>query len=531
MARWSATLSSSTDAGTVLDDLGSRFASCIYGTALNAGFDVMDTHICMPGADQTNPRVPQDFADMVFRDWRGMIARVFIESELAWMGRCANIFVHDQDTASQTCALDIQWKGFAYDLERERPELNPSYAEDDATVSASELLKVLLNQSTSLIAKRYPNVGETAVNVGAVGTSLQDSSLSLILNQLKGASDQAIESTFLVWDPYDGPYLQPIGQGPSKYVLRLGNAPGTGVRWLLDEYASTVVALYTDGDNNSAATDPLISTDGPALNGGLTAYKAITVDAVNKSGAESARDSYAALHEDPLGVEGPFPVADTIETAEGGRYPAGLVRAGDVTYVPDALAYDSELTTRAKRSWAIASTSHDLFTNINTVTLDQRSIQSRGTELMTELRVQARMMEPGLSHNSAVGILADINSPVQMTLNTNIKVTDTPVPMPTTRTSRPHITVVLEIRDQGTSINDASWQVGFAIDDEEWDPSDPTMASKDYFRQGLNARDGKVQGTPKPRRIPPGPHTLDVWARCNDFGSYAVILCRVWVDT
>lgn len=524
---WSATLSSSSDAGLVLADLGSRFSSCQYTTNLNAGFDQMSTTLCMPGGSK---KIPIDFAGEVFRDWRGMIARVFIEGTLAWAGRMTDISIHDYDPDGG-CAVDLGFLGFAHDLERERPDLDASYADEFATTSASQLVRTIVDQSASPIAKRYVNVQETAVNIGPVSVGVADSSLSLILNQLKGASTDGVEFTFLVWDPADGPYLVPTGVGPTRYQLRMADAPGTALRWSLSEYVSDTIALFTNEDGTSDASETATAADGSLLNGGLRSFRSLSVDAITADGAAAARDAFLALHKDPHGVSGSFVVHDFIRNDEGGHELAGLVRAGDIVSVPDVLPFDP-LLTRDQRTWAIASTSYDVFTRQLSVTLDQRAIESRENERMTDVRVQQRLTEPGANHSILLNDFVQFSTNVAIPTNTNTLVNTDPFSFTMSRNARIYVEIQMDIHDAGTgsgSTADATLQVGCTIDEEDWDFTDPKMMSRSYFRTGLATADVTISGHPKPRALKAGAHRINFWIR-DSAGSYEVSVLRFRVQ-
>lgn len=522
--RWSATLSAATDAGLVLTDLGSRFASCSFTTSLNAGFDQMQTALRQPGGSRDHPRIPIDLAAEIFRTWRGMIGRVYIEGALAWAGRVADIFIHDQD--GESCAVDLGWLGFVHDLEREQPELNASYSDEFATVSASELVRTVVDQSVSPIAHRYVFVQETAINIGPVTTSMQDSSLSLILNQLKGASSNGIEYAFLVWDPADGPYLVPIGVGPAQYRIRMTESPGTGVRWSLTEYVSDVTALFTNGDGVSDATDSAQSTDGPTLNSGLRSSRAISVDAVNADGAAAARDAFLALHGDPVGVTGAFQIQDFIQNDEGGVELAGLVRAGELAVVLDMLPFDSILD-RAGRTKAIASTSYDVFSGQLSITLDQRAIQSRDNERMTDIRVGQRVSDPG-----AGGILAQAFDAVGTASNpddTDILLDTISLTFTATR-SPTEIEIVAEaaLHAATAGVGGQVW-LGYTLDGATWDHTDDDVATMAAYAATGTAGEDQPLAIRRRLVVSSGAHRVDFYARQNiaAAGVYIRLASRV----
>jgi hypothetical protein len=479
----------------------------------------------MPGGDRQQPRVPLNLAGEIFRTWRGMQGRVFIEGTLGWAGRISEIVIGDLDVEGG-CSVTLGWQGHVYDLEREQPELDADYADEFATVSASELIQLLVGQSASPIAKRYVNVAATAVGIGPVGTSMQDTILSLILNQLKGASSAGVEYSFLIWDPADGPHLIPIGVGPTKYRLRLRDAPGTSVRWSLDEYVSDVKAIFTNADGVSDASDVLNSVDGPLLHNGLRAYRSISVDAVAVDGATAARDAFAALHEDPVGVTGMFIADDFISNVEGAPELAGLVRAGEIAVVPDALPLDPRLTVTG-RTWAIASTTYDVFTGQLSVQLDQRSINSRENERMTEIRVQQRMVEPGSAHSFLTGDVLEFDTSIDLTINNETQLIEEPIEFTLTRAATLQVRIVLDIEDTGASVNDSRWQIGYTLDGETWDRSNPAMSSDDYLRDGINGGTAILAGNPGPRKVATGKHFMVIWAR-DDAGSYTVNRVRVF---
>lgn len=524
---WSATLSSANDAGIVLPDLASHLGSLTYSTALNAGYDVASATLRMP---QGTTRIPLDLAGEIFRNWRGCIMRVYIETALAWAGRIADISLHNYDPDGG-CAVDLSFLGVAHDLERERAEVDASFADEFATVSASQLVRTIVDASASPIAKRYVNVAETAVNIGPVSVGVQDSALSLILNQLKGASTDGIEYTFLVWDPADGPYLVPIGVGATRYRLLMANAPGAGIRWSLSEYVSDTIALFTNEDGTSDASESASSTDGPLFNGGLRSYRSLSVDAITADGAGAARDAFLALHSDPVGVTGPFAVTDQILNDEGGHELAGLVRAGEIVNVLDVLPFDPVLT-RQKRTWAIASTTYDVMSGELSVMLDQRAIQSRENEQMTEVRIAQRIVEPGIAHTILLNDFVAFETNVSITNNTNVQVNSEQFTFRMSRNARIHVVASMDIHDAGSgsgSVADATLQVGCTFDGEDWDFTDPTMMSRNYFRSGLAIGDTTVNATPKPRYLKAGSHTIDFWIR-SDAGSYEVMVLRFKVQ-
>lgn len=527
--RWSANLSAADDGSTLLEDLGSRFATCVYTTSDGAGFDTMTTAIMLPGGNADDPRLPVDLAGEIIRRWRGTIGRVFLEGNLAWCGRVSRITiaaVRDDGT----CAVQIDWRGLVYDLERESPELDGTYTDEFSTVSASELIELVVGQSRSPIAHRFERVARTAVNIGPVQTSVQDTSLSLILNQLKGASASGVEYAFLVYDPDDGPWLVPLGLGAARYRINLADAESAGlsVVWDLSEYVSDARAAFTNGDSNSDATEEVSSALGIALHNGLRAYRSIAVDAVNTEGAEAARDAFLALHQDPLAVTGSFDVQDYISTDEGGTHLAGLVRAGDIVNIADMLPFDDRLD-HDGRSHSIASTSYDVFSGSLSMTLDQRAISSRQNERMTSLRVLARSLEPGLSHGLLDDgfVIFDVAKVVPKNVSTALL--DDQYEFTAVRTMRIQMLIVLTINDRGgvESASDSRWHIGVGVDDEGWDFQEDQDGSVDYLRQGVSGGAATLTGHPRPKKVDPGLHRIQLYAQ-YDAGDYEVTVARVF---
>lgn len=527
--RWSSTLSSALDTSIVVPDLGSRFASCVFTSSLGVGWDQMQTTLMTPGGNRENPRVSYDFATEIYRAWRGAIGRVFIEGHLAWQGRVAEIYAHSVNSLDKSCVVELSWLGHAHDLEREAPELNPSYSEELATVSASDMTRTLIDQSSSPIAHTYAHVRETAINVGAVQTTPADTVLSLILNQLKGASSDGNEHTFLVWNPDDGPYIEPIGGGATRYMVRLDESPGAGFRWSLSEMATDCRALFTNGDDNADATPTETAIDGPALNNQLHAYKAISVDAVNLGGATAARDVYLQLHKDPSALTGSFVATDTISNLDGGLELAGLVRANELLVVSDFLPLDS-LTTEADRTKAIASTSYNVFSGQLSLTLDDRATNSKENEQMTELRIAQRLTESLRAHALLTDSYELFTTPIALVSDVPQIVTVQGLTIPALRAMRVHIHIVLGIDDTADSLSDLSITIGYSLDNDVWDPTNDETRERHLLRNGAAGSTLDLSCSPKARRIRSGQHRLYVWALC-DADDFTVTSCKVFVDS
>jgi hypothetical protein len=414
-------------------------------------------------------------------------------------------------------------------LERDPPELDASYADEFATVSASQLIRATIPQSTGIIAHVFDNVAETAVNIGAIATSIQDTILSLIKNQLKGASSNGVEYAFLIWDPKRGPYLIPIGSGAPKYRLKMADSPGTRIKWSLSELVTDSRALFTNGDGNSDATEIKSSVLASQLNGDLKAYRTISLDNVNLEGAEAGRDAFMALREDPYGITGSFPAKDIITGIDGGQELAGLVKAGELAVVADALPFDSRMG-REERTWTIDNTGFNPITGELSIALDQRSIESRDHERMTEIRVASRLLEPGLSHNIVLGNM--ITFEVVKTLNLDFphQLNDEPFFFNLTRTSQVHIEVHVDVQDTTTSVSGVNFIVGAAFDNEEWDPTDAAQRGLNRFANGLEDETATVDGLPQPVHRNPGRHSVILYIQANHVG-YQALNARFKIQT
>ncbi len=511
-ATLSATLSAANDAGIVDSNLGARFASCVMSTALNAGFDELTT--AMLGTSGDTLLTDAERAEII-RNWRGLIVRVYLGSELAWMGRCSRFEDGPRQYDYQLGwlrPLTITWRGFLDDLEREQPNLSDDYTDEGSHVSADEIVRLVIDQSSSLIAKKYGNVAATSTDIGPRQTSMQDTSLSLILNALQAGAAGAVEHTILVWNPYDGPYVVPIGFGPTRWRMSRGDAT---LVWDIREYVSDAICVYTDKNSGSQSSALATSTLGPLLHNGLRAYRTTSADSVSNDGAEDVRDAFLALHEDPYGLSGNLTAIDTIENDEGALEPAWRVHAGDIVVVPDALPYDQRLDgSRALRSWAVKATSYDAFTGQLTVTLDDRAIASRQWEQMNLLRLDQRRLEPGgarstLVRATTVGTSATHDVPSTADVVDIIALeTDGVLTFTVTRSGTALVT--LQGRFNPDNASTGNLFLGFSLDGDPYDTSQNdrtvrvpvvTASSRDYFVSGK-----------LPIYLTPGVHTVVMYS-------------------
>ncbi len=492
-----ATLSSPNDVGLLDATLGRRLANVSFGTAANAGYSTLTARLL--GHDRSD-YLPLGQALEVFRSWRFCVLRLFLAGERVWTGRVWRITLSDLRRDARggvICAVSLEGDGFWRDNTNLIASVAERYMDEGATVSASQLAQDVIkgDEGWWLIEENYTELQQTGTNVGPISAGYQDYPHDLLVQALRAGSSDGVEYAYYIWEPVDGVVMKPRGGATSatpRWRVSMLDS-GLSVVWDGEEYASSVRALYTDAENNAQTTDPNPGVnDGPIaqagvdIHGGVRRERAISLDRVNKTGAESGVSSYLALHYDPVGLAGPYRLRPRrgepyamITNWEGAREPAYRVRAGDVVELYDLLPGDPYLADNGRlRRFAVDATRYNVATGEVEITLDARPLRSREHERPAKIANALRVMEPLMSRKLLVQVdgsstdLTISNDTLVSTFGTNGVITFSV-------TRRTKIAVELAARFyKSDSSQSCSYYLGYELNNQGWDSNNEDRSAR-----------------------------------------------------
>lgn len=554
----SASLSDAQDNGILVPNIGARFVGCKFTTRLNAGYDTLTTNVLARGMSET---FTYEEAVEIMRGWRFGILRVYMQSELVWMGRIQSIQLGDvaKDTLTGLrVPISISCVGFWGDLARIPIDIEDIFFDETQVPdwTALDIIKDVLSNpvyTTNIINNTFQHLLETGVRVVPLKTSIQDYPLDVIVDLLKlGSSDQidvsnlrpsdngnvdnhkalypGKEYAIALWNPQDGLHMLARGVGPERWVQSIA---GTGLTfmWNGEEYASKVSATFNDSVAGSSKTSSTSSDYAVELHHGVVVEKAISVQATSPAAALTARDAFLATHSDPIGWSGsmnitPTNVIATMTNAEGASEPAWRAKAGDIIrliYAPlqvDPLIHDDPFNMSAM----IDATDYDVDSGTLSVTLDQQSVASRLTEKTADIRVLAKAIAPRdsstLAQISSTTTLDTTNGTIVHYKPSNFKYPDDGdagvVELDFSENKKIYVTITAVFANTAldpNAIGDSTLLVGYTINNS----SQPSFSYSNFVRSFNYKSAGytQVTGTWK-TRVKIGKRRFRVWLAAGD---------------
>jgi hypothetical protein len=528
------------DRATIARIPGDRMDGLRFSTGLNFGY--RDLSFSLLGRDLSH-YIPDDEAVELMRTWFGGRVRLYVDGQQVWVGRVSVLDAHqyiDDLEAGRLCAFSVEAEGL-YALYLDDNEQQPEYpAEDDEepTASASQLVRDATEAVGSEIAQIFTNVAETDV-AAPVGADDAKYWYDHIVDALKAGSAADVEHWFGIYDPADGPYLQPILAGWPKAKV---SVVGTDARMTkrLSELVTGGRARWSNESEQRVShlqDDPFGAV---GRNNGIVRRRTITLDRVGRSGAERGLYTYLQTHADPRGPIGdgqneqitlkpsPGELWPNLRGHGGEMVPPWHIRAGDTIDLFDLHPSDRTLN----RLFVVDETEVDLDNGALSIVFDRRAIRSRLHERPSDIALLRSVQSPG----SAGGVVVSAHSPDGSEMSgltaTNVLVTIIgedgiiEFTVPSTKKYIVHISSTWF----PSSTTAQRLVFGYALDDDDFDDDSPYRTAQlriDPANNDITV----IGGAMKPRRITANEtHTLKLFAR-GQTGGATLLNCRVEIRT
>lgn len=519
-----APLSDASDRSLIVPDLGPRLADPTFTTRLGAGYFELTSPLRGRGGALD---LPESEADEIFRLWRLFTLRLLLDSEQCFLGRVARIERGPRRRArggGVVRTVDLVARGGWLDFTHKPVKPDGDYTDEDATVTVSGFVRRMTQQvrdNSQLVQENFDQIEATGTNIGPLSVGVGDYPLSMIDHVVKAASAAGDEKYFAFYDG-PGPILKARGGAPRWRHELLDT--GLGDCWEVDEYASEVVASYTDANGSTQVTDSAVDDDAVDLHNGTERKRTITLDRVNADGAEAGRDAFLAEHRDPVGFTGSLTIAPRaghlvamMPNAEGGLEPGWRVRAGDVVDLFGELPDDPYYADGGRlRSYVIEATKYSVNTGVLEITPEARALSSRLSESPEKIGHLLRAVEPATSRK----VLAHFDQAASQSVSSATATLITSFgdegvcTFGITRSAKYNI--VLGIL--GETSAGGEWIVGYELDGEGFDGEDNLSIRLHEDNAGINTLERTFE-----RLLRPGSHTIRVYGiRESGAGSVAL---------
>lgn len=367
----------------------------------------------------------------------------------------------------------IECAGAAIDYSSEMAEADAEYTDDDADMSASELVRSATRQQRhrhNLVQAGYQFIEDTSRNIAPIQVSQGTRLLDVINQAMKGGSidpeDQ--EWIFLVYDGF--PVVKPR-QGPPEWFQDL---EATGMGWTLEmeRYASDVRVMWTDRDGNTNGNEVISNTNAIERWNGYERSNTITLNGVNQDGADGGGLAYLLRQEIPIAFDGrveippePGQLWGMIAGAEHQMQPVYMVRAGDNVGITGLMPHEAALLPDPLRVFNVANTELNLRTGTLTYEPDRLSVVGRLNESPALVAAWLNATEPARSK----GIDIRVESRTTVTFHSTSNTTPDMDPSITFRPPRVmEIKITVETQARTRSNQDREVWLGYRFNDERF---------------------------------------------------------------
>jgi hypothetical protein len=469
-------------------DIAARMSDPVVKTQQGAGYLSLSSPFLSAAGDDLVPLA--ECLDLA-ANLPACVVRASIAGWPVFFGRVWTFHVGQAKRTSRGLAvpLTIQCNGAYGDYTGVMADPEDDYTDDDANMSASEVLRRLTSQQRrryNLVQSAGRFIIDTSRNVAPIpvndGTRLQD----VLSEALKGGSidpdDQ--EFLFLVYDGF--PILKPRINPPDWYQ----DLEASGMGWTLDmeRFASDVVVMWTDRDGNTQGNEVITNTPATERWHGFERSGAITLSGVNQDGADGGGLAYLLRQEIPIAFDGsvtiqpePGQLWGQMEGSEHAPTPVYMVRAGDNVGITGLMPHETALLPEPLRVFNVNDTELNVRTGTLIYNPDRLTIVGRLNENPALLRGWLAATEPARAKGLDIRVEKTTAQDIHGKGNKRPDM-DPPIVFRPPRV----MTVTIRVEMQISGSTDQDIWFGWRFNDDAFNLSDKKHSRYERFRTGAN---------------------------------------------